>query len=228
MDYTKTDVYNYINYIEVYLKGDLSTFHDVCRQIEGREARDISPLETNITQSFGLKVSTSSTTTTTETTMFPGSPAAKKVEEITTPKYFRLTVPVTLTLFSIIDIIGYFLGSHKENMTGKSFEEFLKGQLSAPEINLLTFIYRHGMSHGYFPKLDVGVSYHSSNPNQLFFKSNEKVVLNVAVLEQIVLDKLSKTKNDTSLYPHMETRYQNLISNYNTDRGHIEAIKKTL
>lgn len=58
----------------------------------------------------------------------------------------------------------------------------------------------------YFPKLGLGISYHSNNPSdKLIFKDNiGNLILNVNRLEEIVISTFRTIKNNSSLYSQME------------------------
>lgn len=219
-NYQLSDVYNYISCLETYLKGDLEQFHKICRDVEKQEHDDtLLNAATPITSSF----TTSTSATTTETTQSPHGNTGC----ISTPKYFRTTIPHTLTLFSTIDFIGYLSGTNDSiGSTMLNFREFFKHSpilVSKDEDELLSQVYRNGMGHVYFPKLDLGISYHSTNPTgKLFFRnSNGLIVLNVNQLEEIVIKTLDKIKVNSALYNDMERKYQSTLSSYQNQHSRL-------
>lgn len=213
-NYKTTDVYGYISQLEIYLKGDLDQFHKICKEVEKKEQDDLlSSSSTPITSSL------SGSTLTTETTRNPDNPYSYF------PRYFRTTIPHTLTLFSTIDFIGYLSGVNENvGSTFKNFTEFFKQSsitVNNDEIELLSQVYRNGLGHIYFPKLNLGISYHSSNPvGKLFFRDSlNTIVLNVNHLEKLVIDTFEKIKNTSSLYPEMERKHQSIIKEYQSKHG---------
>jgi hypothetical protein len=144
---------------------------------------------------------------------------------INNDKFFRLTIPITLTLFSVVDCVGYLSGANSDPLkTNENFKEFFKQStipVSGPDSEFLNQVFRQGLTHVYFPKLGLGISYHSKNPQgKLFFKTlSQHLVLNVNRLEEIVLSTFKDVKDNVSLYPQMENRYNSLISNYQIKYG---------
>lgn len=70
----------------------------------------------------------------------------------------RLTIPLVLTLFSVMELLGIFYtgkinpGSTKKNIF-TFFEKVPNSERPTnDEINKLVSIYRHGIAHQYFPK----------------------------------------------------------------------------
>lgn len=240
MSYKDTQVYQYLKYLEAYLVGDINTFHEVCEACERKENTEKKESsKTAITSSLGegLKdtISTESSTTTTYTTVMPEanhSTSGGNVFDIDTlPKYFRTTIPNTLTLFSTVDLVGFLIGKGAEGDTTGNFNQFFDGQgIIVEEMNVLIKVFRHGMTHGYFPKLNLGISYHTSNAGKkMFFNENGNLILNVNQLEDVVLNRLSEIMENESLYANMENQYQKLIGNYEKKvRPDIEALSKLI
>jgi hypothetical protein len=219
-NYQSTNVYNYLVSLGHYLKGDLETFKKICQQSEAREFLNNMPM-TAVTSSAGSMYQEPAggnlQTTTTQTTSYPfndlGSTQQVGFE-------FRLTIPITLTLFAAVDCIGFLTGSNNDPLkTSQNFREFFRLSsfpFSDPESDLLNEVYRQGLVHIYFPKLGVAISYHSSNPTEkLLFRSQDgKLVLNVNKLEEIVIGVYDSVISDNSLYFKMEGRYNRLVADY--------------
>jgi len=202
MTYRLTSIYSYLNGLETYLRGDLEQFHNICANAEVEENLNLSQVKSTETSSL-------SSTTTTQTTSPTGGPQFQQ-----TSIYYRCTIPVTLALFATIDFLGSLIGSHNNlKSTEQNFNEFFAKSNLKPtttQINVLREVFRTGLVHLYFPKLEFGVSYHSSNKTKdiIYRDSVGMVILNVNRLEEIVLTTLKDIKDDSSLYPHMESRYQ--------------------
>jgi hypothetical protein len=85
-------------------------------------------------------------------------------------KYGRLAIPIALTTFSILDIIGSLIKERnsikkngdkgiKENLTS-AFTYFYSDTIKIKNFGMVINLYRHGMSHLFFPK---GVGIHNTN-----------------------------------------------------------------
>lgn len=223
-NYQTTDVFNYLSYMEHYLKGDLEVFHKICQDAKSRETTP-TPAVTASNQGsmYSEPVNSSSSSTTSQTTMYPGSePSQYFTLRNNHQDIFRLTIPITLTLFAVVDCVGYLAGSNTNPLrTNENFKEFFKQSdppLTDNESEFLNQVFRQGLTHIYFPKLGLGISYHSSNPaGKLLFKNGQgNLILNVNQLEVIVIKTFEKIKQNQSLYTRMEKRYQALIKDYQT------------
>jgi len=222
MNYTSTNVYNYLSFMERYLVGDLATFHNVCLQIEAIETIPTPPITaSNAGSMYGPPPATTSTTTTPQGTAFNGVTNSSTIlQQTNSPEYYRLTIPITLTLFAVVDYLGYLSGANDDPLkTNKNFKEFFKQSsiaVSEKESEMLNWLFRQGLTHVYFPKLGLGISYHSKNPagKLLFRTSASQLVLNVNRLEEIVLSTFKSVKENSALYPQMEVRYAKLIADY--------------
>lgn len=224
-----TQVFKYLSHLVTYLNGDLENFHKMCEEIE-MEERKSEILETEITKSFDDSETTkpvgiSSKFSNYGVSGFDGS-RSKNI-----PPYYRSTTPHTLLLFSTIDILGYLIRPDgNERQTTKNFEEFFKGTLSDIFLDFLIVVVRHGVTHSFFPKLDVGISYHSTNLDKdLFFKENNGVIIiNVNILEKLVIEKVDDIFENGD-YSNMENQYNKMISNYEEGvRGKIEQLRSLL
>ena len=207
--YQQTAVYKYLESLEHYLIGDIGVIRNICKEAESHE-------ETN---NLGHRIAISGV-------FLPLSHSS--VETSKSTPFFRLTIPITLTLFSTLDYVGYLVGdNHNPLATNTNFLEFFKFaqkigiNVSADESEILNKVFRQGLTHVYFPKLSVGISYHSGNPaGKLYFKeTNNCLILNLNRLEEIVLSVLRYVLMESALFISMETKYQNLLSKYQMDHS---------
>ena len=214
--YRTTDIYLYLKATENYLKGDLREIKKLCKRAEKKEAK-LNIIKGVTISGYALPPS-SVTTQTTSSTLYSNT-------------IHRITIPISLSLFATIDYLGYIVGANSIPLaTGKNFWEFfiyankLGFSVTNDQSNLLNSVFRQGLTHVYFPKLSVGISYHSTNPSgKLFYKEiSGTLVLNINELEIIVMTVLKKILKDSKLYPAMETKYQSLVADYKTK--HASAI----
>jgi hypothetical protein len=106
-------------------------------------------------------------------------------------------------------------GSHTQTSENiKAFYMRVNPEIPNDQISCLVNIFRHGLAHNYFPKLGQSISYHSKNPNSLFFSDGLGISLNVNMLEQHFIDGFSKIKNDEALYEKMENNFIALTKHY--------------
>lgn len=225
-NYQSTEVYNYLSYLEHYLNGDFDAFHKICEEAEKKENAIASAITASNKGSMYVEpVQTTSTSTTSQTTKYPGDSATNYYALGNNDQdIFRLTIPITLTLFATVDCVGYLSGSNTDPLkTNENFKEFFKQStipITETESVFLNQVFRQGLTHVYFPKLGLGISYHSKNPaGKLFFKENGKLILNVNRLEEVVVTTFKDIKKKESLYPQMETRYQALKTDYQNKHG---------
>jgi hypothetical protein len=150
---------------------------------------------------------------------------------IGSPVISRSTIPNTATLFATIDVLGFLTRTGSDyKSTFKNFKEFFaysSTTIDQAELAVLINVYRHGMTHNYLPKLNMEISYHSSNPTgKLFFKNKlGDLVLNVNRLEVLVVNRLSEIINTQSLYPNMDRQHSIMIQDYeNTCRSSITKL----
>lgn len=175
----------------------------------------------------------------TDTTHAPGydnqSNSKEKYEEyINNQKDFLLTIPITLVTFSIIDIVGNLKKNESYNNSKKKKTSLLKGEkdnfksfflgfydnynLKEEQLEAMAALYRNGLAHSYFPKLDLSISYDSGNPdNRLFFNLGNEIVLNVNYLVYIVPILLNLAIEKSLSDTNMQKRYSDLIGLYNKD-----------
>jgi len=206
MNYQETETYLYLISLQTYLLGDLNKFQQLCNEAEIQEKENYEDSSEDSTTNVN----------TMKTTSYPFSFEFL----IGTPIVSRSTIPHTASLFATIDILGFLTRTGKDYIaTKKNFEEFFKclnPQLSPTEINVLVSVFRHGMTHGFFPILKMEISCHSLNPiEKIFLKSkNGNLVLNVNHLLAIVPKRLEEIINDESLYNNMELQFNYLMQEY--------------
>jgi hypothetical protein len=209
---TKLPVEDYIDSLKLFLTGDLSVFHYASGYAEVKEA-NLGPIKGMTADTHSMSPSsTGSSTTGTAGTSYPESQATPPQ-----PPLPRATIPITLALFATMDFLGFLWGTNTPGQQNtKNLEEALnKTALDQDQKDALINVYRHGMVHGFFPKLGLAVSYHSNNPQgELFFGRSGNIVLNVDEFEKIVLALLSSIP--TSNYPAMDIQYQRMLKHYQT------------
>jgi len=214
MDYQSTDVYRYLIYLQKYLLGDLELFHQNAKIAEDLERKIQNRSKNKGCSNFFIKKSSSAKLK--QTTNYPYSFEFMFGAEVIP----RSTIPNTATLFATIDVLGYLTRTGTDYInTSKNFMEFFNYPstfIDQAELNVLINVYRHGMTHNYFPKLKMEISYHSSNPkNVLFFKNSiGDLVLNVNRLEILVLDRLKEIINTESLFPNLDSQHSYMIQAY--------------
>jgi len=202
-DIAELEVFKYLSSLRIYFEGDLATFENVAFQIESVERPSLDDF--NMGSMFDPKMFA----------QYNQSLTAEGNE-----RFFRLTVPLALSLFSIVDLLGYLISKeNKHTDTEKNFKSFFQKsaiKVSEKEAEVINRIFRQGLAHVYFPKLGLGVKYHSTNPeDKLFFKSsNHTIFLNVNRLKEIVLQTFRTVIEDATLYKNMEVKYQQLIAQY--------------
>lgn len=127
---------------------------------------------------------------------------------------YRSTIPHVLAVLSAIDILGYLISDlESPDQTGNNIEFFLKGKVeNKDELNCLIFLFRHGMSHSFFPKNAVAIKAHSTNPDSsLFFvDTNNVLTLNANFLIKIMIEKFDSIIEDEMLLPKMEKQFAKL------------------
>ena len=234
-NFKDSEVYNYLSHLEHFLNGDLKTFHKVCKEVESvlieMPESPITGSNAEINNNFQENKNISTANVTNQTTIYPKDVANNnsflKAEG---QNQFRLTIPITLSLFSTIDCVGNLLSKIERPIDSNMncLNHFLSYSIilvTDDEKILLIDVFRNGLSHVYFPKLSLGISFHSSNPiDKLFFKDEKgNLILNVNRFEEIVVTTFKSIIENESLYAQMENRYQKLISEYKKE--HENAIK---
>lgn len=162
-----------------------------------------------------------------------GSMYAEPLTEIV----YRSTIPHVLAVLAAIDIVGYLISDRKDaKETAMNIKDFLIDKVdNENELNCLIFLFRHGMSHSFFPKKKVAIKAHSTNPkSSLFFiDSNSVLTLNANFIIEIMKEKFDSIIRNEELFPKMEKQFQKLqeadekklTNKYNLD---IEKFKEQL
>ena len=209
----KEDVIIFLEEVRNHLYGDLENFKKLCEEAEVKEGSN---------PSNGL-------TTTSQTTLSPNFRYQEQKESL----FYRSTIPHILSVFSTIDLLGFLLGnsSVKNSILEEKFNTFFSNILTDKEISCLTFFYRNGMSHTFFPKKRFGISAHSSNKDNLFFVDCETIVLNANYLIKITKERLDLILRDKSLINKLQNQFKKLeIHDDNKIKGKIdlESFKEEL
>ena len=209
----KEDVVIFLEEVRNYLYGDLENFKRLCEEAEEKEVSN---------PAFGL-------TTTINTTLSPNFNYQEQKQAL----FYRSTIPHILSVFSTIDLVGFLLGNSsvvKSNIEEK-FKLFFSDKVSDKEISYLTFFYRNGMSHTFYPKKRFGISAHSSNEDNLFFIKNDIIILNANFLIKIFKIQLDLLLMDISLINNMQEQFIKLEDHDNSKiKGKIdlESFKEEL
>jgi len=215
-----TEVSKYLSNMITYIKGDLEEFKQLCKRVEDKEKRNESSSKELIRDAPTFITSSRLDYTQAQEAKNNSIENSTKPSLIKQEKFFRITIPITITLFSVVDVLGFLIGSHsKECETDKNFRAFFSRSaitVDQEEIEILNFIYRQGLVHVYFPKLSAGISYHSNNEAYpLFYKTNSiELILNVNKLENIVITTLEEIYIRSINDQIMQKKYNSMIDKY--------------
>lgn len=128
----------------------------------------------------------------------------------------RLSIPLTLTLFSAMELLGiFYTGRTDAGSTTLNISTFLekvppdKRPSEAEKVRLIK-TYRNGLAHQYFAKNQSSLSYSFLNPQQLFFGENNQY-LNVNHLKVLFLNGYRTIRDDTENFPQMEANLMKLL-----------------
>jgi hypothetical protein len=156
--------------------------------------------------------------------------------------YEGYTIPLALTLFALIDVLGFLLREKdakgkkpKPEETGKNFDALLAGSKYFPGIysekktwSVLLKVFRHGISHTLFPKVS-GIGKHGEEQLIAEDLNGCKFDLNVDRLTKDCLEAFKKIKlmveegADEELINRIDERITQL---YDEDLKKIEEIEK--
>jgi|GEM_PF-1535010 len=229
----RPEVKLFLDSLRNYLYGDLKTFRKICDEIEAEENREKKTAIPHVTESNSAGTPGISRSVTYETTSPSGNAGTSGYETLNQKHIgvYRSTIPHALAVLAAIDILGYLISSEPNaGATARNIEKFLAGKVTnQDQLNCLVFIYRHGMSHSFFPKGKIAIAAHSSlEGKELFYRdSNDLITLNVNALISIMVDKFDKIMADTSIHGNIETQFdkleaedqQKLIDRYHLDLG---------
>lgn len=233
MNSSGANVSDYILSMITYIKGDLSEFNRLCKEVEINEkSQTLTFVTSSISPQIPLKqrnnsLSGSTPISSNENEINPNLIILDLSSSSNAVRHFRMTIPITLTLFSAIDVLGYFVGNHSDaTETIKNFTSFFaKSRISVSryEITFLNRVFRQGLVHVYFPKLFAGISYHSTHESEpLFFKSNTSdIILNVNMLVKIVTDTMDSIYKLSINNKKMNKKFTSLMSKYENENEKV-------
>jgi hypothetical protein len=244
MTYTIAEFLNF--YQKVVIEGDLNKLVAIAKESEAADKKiDLSSYMATRTQSM----SPSPPSTHAPTTVSPTASALLQTTvPITSPsglswlanfdtKTARCTVPIAMTLFSVVEMIGSLLASGGYNRdfkeSAKLFFSHKGNDLTAEEADLLNAIFRNGIMHNFFPKgSDIGIGYDSSydSKNEIIIPVGGQFILNVNYLEKVVRDTFNDLVDNTAHHANMERllplwnadpngRIATAIANYRASKG---------
>lgn len=207
----KKDVTIFLENLKTYLYGDLDTFESKCIEIE--QTKSMSTTHSFSHKSSSIDDLIAPATTSTQTT-YVNAGTSGNLEFKSEIKYFRSTIPHALAVLAAIDILGFLIGnevlpSNTKNNISKFFEQNITDN---DTIFCLVNLYRHGMSHSFFPKEGIAIAAHSKlNGKDLFVKDkNDKITLNVNTLIELMKNKFESILSDLSSYPNIEVQFKKL------------------
>lgn len=139
---------------------------------------------------------------------------------------FKLTIPIGISLFSLAELFGYMIReSAKPKETGgsiKNFEKFFTlGRIEEVEIKILWNVFRNGMAHNFFSKLNTSIDYNTQEEKLFYKDKDEKLTLNVHKLKVITLHIADYIINKK--YPGVTI----LLANYENIRSFYEDKHQT-
>ena len=127
------------------------------------------------------------------------------------------TIPLALTLFSLIDLFAFLITTDQKadkRKTERNYQYFLADSGYFPKHytdnwERILKLFRHGLTHQYFPKASGIKRAGSCKP--LVYKQNSIPVLNVDVLSKDVVDSINLIRADI-----IENKDRNLILRMNS------------
>lgn len=208
----RTDVNNYLNNLKTYIYGDLSTFETICQEIEQKESNENIDLVPHKSSSY-QDVIEGQTSTTTETTN-SGASTSGNINLQSGIVYFRSTIPHVLAVLSTMDLLGYLIGQESTvSNTKKNISEFLAPIITDNDtLNCLIILYRHGMSHSFFPKLNIAIAAHSKlNGKALFYlDSTDRITLNANKLIELMKNRFESILFDSTMHTNIEQQFDKM------------------
>jgi len=219
-------VINFIENLMSYFEGDYKNFIKGCELIEknekkliitGSNSANMQPFDTKGAYNNINNVKTPIThnitnlnnippTTTMQTTQAP----VNNTEYVKIINY-RSTIPHALSIFAVIDFIGFLIGKNKYIKFGTklNIENFLQEMsINVTEKNILLEFFRHGLVHTYFPKGELSIAAHSKFPlDKIFIKINNKLTLNINALMYQVKETVKKILDDKVKKQQMKIQF---------------------
>jgi hypothetical protein len=210
----RTDVKNYLENLKTYIYGDLGTFEAICQEIEQKESVmniDAIPHKSSSFQE-GIEEQSSTTTVTTNSDASTSGNTNLQSGKI----HFRSTIPHVLAVLSIMDLLGYLTGQENTvNNTKNNISKFLAPLITdIDKLNCLIILYRHGMSHSFFPKVNIAIAAHSKlNGKDLFYlDSKDKITLNSNKLIELMKYKFESILDDSTIHLNIENQFDKLVA----------------
>ena len=274
MEEQKYKTANYLTQMKKYFEGDFNTFKEICKEIEIKEKASFSGNITgnNNGKQSDMYITHSNDSSNNQTTLNSNTPLnitdssnsisssmsenlylTNPIEIVPEkqPEFFRITLPITLSMFAVIDIVGWLVGTYERNgkrdvYTNENYESFFKYhalnyrnsiKVNDKEIELLNCLFRQGAVHRYFPKERLGVTYHSTNESKPLFiiekDSNIDLSLNVNRLYKIVSEVLNHLEKNCYREIKNERLGTLIKDNYNEEdkikvANYIKPIKKQI
>ena len=208
----RADVQQYLDAMRTYLWGDLDTFKRVCDEVDLQE-KGSAPIPHSTGSAATGTSGPGSSTTTIETTNPSGNAgtSGNPTNHGGYPTLFRSTIPHALAVLATIDIMGYVIGGEKNaDSTEKNIPLFLNPEVTNPDfLNCLVFIYRHGMGHSFFPKVQISIAAHSTleGKDLFYLDSGGIITLNVNALIRLMKKKFDAIMADTTIHKNIEDQY---------------------
>lgn len=224
----KEEVVVFLEGLKTYLYGDLKLFEKLCSDAEKKENERLEEnrKKKSETEIGGLQDSRTVPQYYTASNSANSSPLPSTTSQTTKnptfdysifedPNIYRSTIPHILTVLATNDLVGFLLGDWgtTPTPTTKNMKKFFShvNDPSEADVTFLTFFYRHGMAHSYFPKKKLGIKAHSTNPpKKLFFLEEGIIVLNADYLIELTKERLEGVLKDTSLIPNMKIQFEKL------------------
>ena len=208
----RADVQQYLISMRTYLWGDLDTFKRVCDEVELQEkGKEPIPHSTGSAATGTSGLGSSSTTIETTNKSGNAGTSGNPPNHGRYPTLFRSTIPHALAVLATIDIMGYLIGTEKNaDGTEKNITLFLHPEVTNPDfLNCLVFIYRHGMGHSFFPKVQISIAAHSTleGKDLFYIDSGGIITLNVNALIGLMKTKFDSIMADTTIHTNIENQY---------------------
>ena len=196
-------------YIKVVIDGDLKKMLIIAQQSQEADARD---KHATLMHTPTLSIVT--------TTMSPHS--ADWFYQFKSDRA-RCAVPIAMTLFSVIDVMGNLLKPTINEDNRQSIEHFFDyayghsittRRLTTEESGVLNGVYRNGCMHGFFPSgMNIALNLDDSEPKPLKVDEPSRLLtLNVNYLKDVVIHTINKLFADESQHTSMQQNLDNWIT----------------
>jgi len=202
------DLNDYFYALDTFLLGDIQVFDKNCQQADHSQSYYNPKTNTPLEKLLEDPPPYSSIYTN------PGSHVMAAYLENPNP---RLTIPLALTLFSAMELLGiFYTGRTDAGSTTLNLKTFFQKvtpekKPTESEITKLIKTYRHGLAHQYFAKNHSSLSYSFLNPPQLFY-GEKKEYLNVNYLKGIFIEGYFFIRGDEVNYPLIQANISKLTS----------------